>query len=201
MRYSWDAIRTLIAVDDNWMPYQLLPDKPSDEYGVAAIDMFVVPLPDKIYLPAESVEKHALNILAQKPFGFDFGYIKQPVIRYLLTSSSTMQRWALKNQANLPPKLLATMMDLPLPRFLWVVEIGDLTTWSKGRCNLRFIFDATASAQEKMVFVLLHDATLAIVHDRSSEKLSVRKVPLTEAGSAAKSCLEMPLFDSNLRSF
>jgi len=201
VQYSWDSICTLVAVDDNWMPYRGLPDKPPNEYGVGAIDMFVVPLPDKIYLPAESVERHALSMLKTPPFGLDFSFVTQPVVRYLLTTSSTMQKWALENEDQFPPTLLAALMDLPLPRFIWMVEIGNLTTWGKGRCNLRFVFDATASAQEKMVFVLLHDASLAVVHDRSSGKQTVSKIPLVQPGCTTNRSIDMPLFDSNLHSF
>lgn len=202
VQYSWEQIRSLVAVDDNWMPYQVLPDVPANDYGIEAVDTFVVPLPDKIYLPAESVEKYALNVFNQSPFGLDFTGLNNPVMRYLLTTASTLQRWALdQDGSSVPPKLLAAIMDMPLPRFLWVVEIGGLTSWNKKCCNLRFIFDATASAQEKLVFVLLHDATHAIVHDRSSEIISVKKVPLTDQTSSSGRFFEMPLFDGNLYSF
>ena len=60
--HVWPQVETLLAVDDNLLPYSTVPlDSPttaagSPSYTAKSFEAFIVALPDKIYYPADAVE-------------------------------------------------------------------------------------------------------------------------------------------------
>jgi hypothetical protein len=66
LRYAWDELKALIAVDDNYLPYLSVPIAPdgSAPYSAADIDSFIVALPEKVFYPADAVDRLSATILA-----------------------------------------------------------------------------------------------------------------------------------------
>jgi hypothetical protein len=170
--FEWDAIHSLIVVDDNHMPYLSIDSLDGDPYSVADIDAFVIPLPEKIYYPAEAVELQILHLLEQgyvtEPKGqaLSWAYLKQPVVRYFLTTASRIRTFARDNKSAYPRDLFKAIMELTLPQFLWVAQIASHADWTLRRSNVMFLIDATASALDEDPFFLVHDRDRAFVHDR-----------------------------------
>lgn len=169
--FSWEAINSFVVVDDNYMPYLTIDCLDGGPYKITDIGTFIVPLPEKIYLPAEAVDKHVVHLLE---YGFpelDLSHLIQPVVRYFVTTSAKLRAYA-RGQTALPRALFQILMDLALPQFVWVVQIASMADWRRNRCNVLCILDATASAYDEEPFFLIQDRRRAFVYDRgdSGEK-------------------------------
>jgi hypothetical protein len=170
--FSWEAINSLIVVDDNYMPYRAIDSLTSTPYRVTDIDAFIVPLPEKVYYPAEAVEVQVNELFATTGFPrLDWSYVKQPVIRYFVTTSAKLREYFREQKSALPQELFALVMNLTLPQFVWVVQVAGVREWEQQRCNLTFLVDATASALDEEPFFLLHDRERAFVYDRGDRKV------------------------------
>ncbi len=175
--FEWDAVEALIVVDDNHMPYMTIDTLNSKHYKVGDIDAFIVPLPEKIYLPAEAAEAQIVDVLENGYVSdtvnvqqLDFSFMDRPVIRYFLTTSSSFKAFARTNQSAYPAELFQTLMDLTLPQFVWVAQVADLEEWKQQRSSVTFLLDATASASDVDPFFMLHDQHRAFVHDRGDTR-------------------------------
>jgi hypothetical protein len=191
--YWWSAVNSLLVVDDNFFPYRRVGSLDTEtDYLLSDIVGFIVPLPDKVYMPADSLEIYVEDQLRSPPHGLDFSHVKRPVVRYFLTTSSSLRKY-IKDQASLLDVALSTRLQtLVLPQFVWVAEVADLTERKAGRSNLLFLLDATAGPHDEWPFFLLHDRNRAMIYDRAHDN---ELVEIT---------LDVPLaywtpFDLNLR--
>lgn len=167
VQYCWDATQSFYVVDDNLMPYQLVDGLDSAKYKVSDIDGFIVPLPDKIFFPAEAVERHIELVLKNRAFNLDLSHLNSPVARYFVTTSAALKRHFKESRTQFPVDLYMAVVELVLPQFVWVVELSSLTDWQNKRCNCLMILDATASAYDEAPYFVLTDATKAIIFDRA----------------------------------
>jgi hypothetical protein len=174
--FAWDYIQSLVVADDNFLPYRTVTFDPKDfQYTIDKIDYFVVPLPEKVYFTSAAVMAHTTNLLtAANAYTLDFSYLKQPIIRHFLTTSSAYKRFLSKNESQLPRELVQVSLELPLPQFIWVSEVSTVQDWATGYCHLRFVFDATAYRDEPRPFFLIHDRNNVVSYDRGyTRRLSV----------------------------
>ncbi len=168
--FAWESINSLVVVDDNYMPYLTIDCLDRAAYKVTDIGTFIVPLPEKIYLPAEAVEVHVVHLLEMGFPELDFSHLNQPVVRYFITTSARLRTYAREQETALPKSLFQVLMDLALPQFVWVAQIASLEDWKHGRCNITCVLDATASAYDEEPFFLVHDRERAFVYDRGDSK-------------------------------
>jgi len=71
--FAYDTVSGLVVVDDNLLPYHTIP-RPAgtgDDYGCDDVTAFIVPLPEKIYYPAEYADNLAIILATEKHLGFD----------------------------------------------------------------------------------------------------------------------------------
>lgn len=168
VRYSWDMIQCLVVADDNYLPYKMV-NQVATPYSIRDIDAFIVPLPEKIYYPAEDVMAFTEQVLNAGALGsLDLSFITEPVIRCFLTTSSSFKEFMRKNIAGIPIQLYMASQELPLPQFVWVVEVSTPDDWENKQCCARFILDATASKYEVRPFFIVHDQKGALIYDRAS---------------------------------
>lgn len=165
--YSWDMIQSFVVADDNYLPYKTI-TMTSSPYSVCDVDAFIVPLPEKIYYPAEDVMAFTEEVLREGAIGsLDLSFITEPIIRCFLTTSSSFKEHIRKNIATIPIELYVSSLELPLPQFVWVVEISTPHEWGKKKCSVRFILDATAGRYEIYPFFIAHDRHGALIHERA----------------------------------
>lgn len=169
LRYAWDAVQKLITVDDNYLPYLPIPivSDGKAKYSCADIDSFIVPLPEKVFYPADAVDRLAPTI-----FKFD-SVVKLPaesesVIRYFITTGSAFRNFVRERSSEFDPKLIEVVMTLPFAQFVWIVEIATREQWATGQISARAVLDATASLRDPMPFWLLHNRTDALAFERFS---------------------------------
>jgi hypothetical protein len=172
MRYSWDEIESLAVVDDNYLPYIAIPKNGGTLYSADDIDTFIVAFPEKIFYPAEAVERLV-------PALFKLGAVvglppqNETILRYFITTGSALRRFVRKHESEFDAQLLKTIMSLRFAQFVWVVEIATEPQWATNRFFARAIIDATASPRELMPLWLLHTAKEALVFDRETVGLEL----------------------------
>ena len=198
--HVWAQVESLLTVDDNLLPYATVPRNPggnpaaSPSYTTESIDAFVVALPDKMYYPADAVERSSLGI--QRSLSRARGSAKEPLElrRYFITTASRLREYARHNRTNLGDRLVSLIMHLETAQFVWVVEFCSATQWQGGQVSVRAIVDATASPTDRAPIWLLHDEDVAHVFDRSSAERKYTSIQLQRGGFGP-----FPRMELNLR--
>ena len=103
LRYAWDEVQSLAVVDDNHLPYMKIPAAPvpGAPYSAQEIDLFIVALPEKIFYPADAIDRLG-------PALFKLGAAvglppkEQTIIRYFITTGSA---FAASHEKELPSSI------------------------------------------------------------------------------------------------
>lgn len=171
--HAWDETKSLIVIDDNHLPYLPVPISPNSNvgpnicaYSAQDIDAFIVPLPEKVFYPADAVEELAKLLWKFKDLlGLpDEG---DSTIRYFITTSSSLRRFMRSRSSEFDPRLLASAMLLPMAQFVWVIEIASSKDWASGNISARAVVDATASLREPLPLWLFHSRNVAVAFERN----------------------------------
>src|SRR6185437_4502567 len=59
MRYAWDEVKSLVVVDDNYLPYLVIGKEGTLPYAADSFDALLVALPEKVFYPADAVDELA----------------------------------------------------------------------------------------------------------------------------------------------
>lgn len=170
--HVWSQVDTLLAVDDNLLPYRCVRTNgvsESDSYAAVNFDAFIVALPEKIYYPAHAVESFSKQAL----YSLHVEFLELPneetcLRRYFITTISALRRYARQNQSQMGDVLVGLIMRLNTAQFIWIVEYATKSQWAKGHIAGRSIIDATASPNDINPIWLSHNEEKAIVFDRST---------------------------------
>ena len=195
-QYAWDQVKSLIVVDDNYLPYRPVPVRGGPGYSAQDVDAFIVALPEKIFYPADAVDRLA-------PTLFKLGSLlglppkNKTVLRYFITTGSALRSFMRKRESEFDPKLLKTVMTLPFAQFVWIVEVATASDWAKGYISARAVLDATASLREVMPFWLFHSRTKALIFDRSKVGVNAKGIRALALSGMEKTALTR--WDQNLR--
>ena len=198
--HVWDQVDTLLTIDDNLMPYGSIPLAPSETpaasslYTAESFDAFIVALPDKIYYPADAVEKLSRRMAASLPYLWQGNTDSVQLRRYFITTVSELRKHARENHTQTGDTLVRLLMELNTSQYVWVVEYCSVNQWESGGVAARAIVDATASPRDPMPLLLLHDEDLAFVFDRSSASSEAKLIRLGRSGMG-----RLPRFELNLR--
>lgn len=165
-----------VGNDDNGFPYQLITNNVGQQpqqlympYSINQIKQFVAPLPEKVFLTAESFETLVKAILVRQDFGYDILSpaiaSETPVLRlFLTTGSSYKKRLTERGMGNMLVE--DVYRNLPLPHFIWVCEISQQSIYPDNILG-EIIWDATRNAYEPDGWIALHYPEILIV-DRGS---------------------------------
>jgi hypothetical protein len=167
MRYSWDEIKSFAVIDDNYLPYLSVPVSGGTWYSVKDIDAFIVALPEKMFYPAEAIDKIAPTLFK---IGGALGLpaAEESVIRYFLTTGSELRHFVRSRESEYDPTLFKAIMMLPYAQFVWIVEIATEQQWAINQVSGRAIIDATASLAEFNPLWLLHGPEGALFFERKT---------------------------------
>lgn len=196
MQYAWDKVKSVVVVDDNRLPYRSVPVRGGTDYAAEAIDAFIVALPEKIFYPADAVDRLA-------PTLFKLGAVlglppkDKTILRYFITTGSALRSFMRKRESEFDPKLLETVMSLPFAQFVWIVELATAADWATGQICARAVLDATASLREIMPFWLFHSRTKALVFNRGTVGASAKGIRALALSGMEKTALTR--WDQNLR--
>ncbi len=168
-------LKGFIINDDNHMPYQAIrkaDPKPGghwSDFKVEDVDIFIVPLYEKIYLTAEHVMKLSETILSHDDLGINarsnvlvYG---QLVTRTFLTSSKSYKKF--RQKKILPFRVSKVYAELQMPKFIWICEISTPELYVDGKVAGELIFDATANQYDRFAFLAIHYPDFLLLNDRN----------------------------------
>jgi hypothetical protein len=164
----------LVVNDDNCVPFQLL-HRDSTNLGGPHLSRhvfedivdFVVPLPEKVFMPAEGFQTVVMAIL-QKDKELSVSALspalhqKQLVLRLFLTSGKSYKKH-LAERGMGHPTVEEMYRNIPLPHFIWVCEISDRDAFARHDVRGEIIWDATRNACEPRGWIALHYPEVLVV--------------------------------------
>ncbi len=200
-RHAWDEVQHLLVVDDTQMPYLAIPkqDPPPDNLYSAEgdIDAFIVPLPEKLFYPAEAVEQQVAAL-------FEFhGFLELPseaesIVRYFVTTGAAFRQFVRANESAYDLNLLQAIMEIPFSQFIWVVEIATEADWRAKTVTARAVLDASASVTEVVPLWLFQTVGKALVFNR--EQVGVAAIDsMKELEFAGREGFVLTRMEVNLR--
>ena len=198
--HVWGQVDTLLTVDDNLLPYGIVPLNPGEmrtgslPYTTESFDAFIVALPDKIYYPADAIASLSQRVAKWLPTRWGGNDEPAKLRRYFLTTIADLRRYARENQTHLGDSLVGLMMQLDTAQYVWVVEYCSVEQWERGLVAARAIVDATASPNDPASMWLLHYEDTALVFDRSTADSPIESIQLNRAGLGP-----LPRIELNLR--
>ena len=173
--HAWDQVNTLLMVDDNRLPYRSVPASATStltsvggDYSGEQFDRFIVALPEKIHFSAVAVGALSDRLALVLVDGQRVARANVRIRRYFMTTVSALREEVRAHASNMGDVLTGLFMRLNSAQYIWVVEFCGLGQWDRGVVAARAIVDATASLQDPVATLLLHDDQLAILFDRSS---------------------------------
>jgi hypothetical protein len=196
-----------VVNDDNEVPYQLLNKSgtisdagaQSSQYKFSDIQEFIVPLPETVFLPAESFKTVVTTILENDP---DLGYRKlspslknsRLVLRLLLTTGHSFKKHLASRKMG-HPVVETAYRNIPLPYFLWVCEISTIDAYSSHQIHGEILWDATRNAYEPNGWIALHYPEILVLDLGSAlnEHQSLGQFPLEHS-------VTYPVYRNNLES-
>ena len=182
--HVWPQVETLLAVDDNLLPYATVPLQfPSAEPGAPAytadsFSSFIVALPEKVYYPADAIEPFSRRVERWLTRRRAPDQDRFQLRRYFITTISKLREYTRDHHTQLGDSLLDLMMHLDTAQYVWIVEYCSVAQWQSGQVGARAIVDATASTTDEVPIWLLHDEEVALVFDRSSPEMNPEAVHL-----------------------
>lgn len=201
---SADLINGFVVNDDNYLPYRYLLKKKTagdkvSEYHYSEIDSFIAPLNEKIYLSAEEMETLALSIISHPTLGFKQHTKRfkddKLILRMFLTSSRRYKHFRRRNPVY--AGIEKFYIELPMPRFIWVVEISTVGKYREGKVVGEIIFDSTANKYDMFSFMYIHYPGFFLINDRNKigddpDRFKVSEIELENVS-------DYSIFISNLR--
>jgi len=173
MRYAWDEVEKLGIVDDNHLPYLSIPVD-GGVYSAKDIDSFIVALPEKVFYPADAIDKLVPTLFKLGNF-LQLPPAEQTIIRYFITTSSALREFVRSHASEFDRQLIEAVMKLPFAQFLWVVEFATEKQWEVRQISGRAIVDATASLTESYPFWIFHGLRRALVFGRYAVSVDFKK--------------------------
>jgi hypothetical protein len=196
MQYAWDKVKSVVVVDDNHLPYRSIPVRGGTGLSAEDIDAFIVALPEKIFYPADAVDRLAPTLFKLGRF-LGLPPKNKTILRYFITTGSALRSFMRSRESEFDPKLLKTVMTLPFAQFVWIVELATAGDWATNQICARAVLDATASLREPMPFWLFHSRTKALVFDRSAVGAGAKGIRALALSGMEKTALTR--LDQNLR--
>lgn len=200
--HVWSLVDSFLAVDDNMLPYISVSlgdgtrrsNANAAQYTAEDFNAFIVPLPEKIFYPAQAVESFSLDTM----YPIYKAVLNLPaedllLRRYFVTTVSALRRFARKNVSQFGDELVNLFMHLRTTQFVWVIEYASEEQWKDKHITARVVLDASASRQDEQPMWLCHNHELAFVFDRSSGVPKGREIPLGRPANAPLSRMETNL--------
>ena len=160
-----------IIIDDNHAPYRSISfDSPKyNSKKTYFIDTFIVPLHKKVHLESMTARTIAINAMEsnEKDLEYTDYENKKLIYRVLLTSSRSFKTKIPVNYNSLKSTdyimIKRILLELEMPKFIWIVEFGNLSVYKKNKCQGFFVIDATSiNSTERLVAI---SSIIAIIYN------------------------------------
>jgi hypothetical protein len=169
--YSSQFNDAFVINDDNHVPYQLVQrtagaGAQASKYTFKEILDFIVPMPEKVFLPAEDFQTVVTAILQSSEFGYKVlsSSLKDSrlVLRLFLTTGKSFKR-CLGGRKMGHTVVEDMYRNIPLPHFVWVCEISNIDAFGRHEVCGEILWDATRNAREPNGWIALHYPEILVV--------------------------------------
>jgi hypothetical protein len=202
--HAWEQIESILAVDDNLLPYGCIPVDPVTSplarvpvpsYVTMNFFAFIAALPEKIFYPAIAVDTYTEDVLYPLLANELSGLPPADTMlrRYFVTTVSRLRDFARQRHSEMGDELLNVLMRLNTAQFVWVVEYASFEQWQLGHIAARAIIDATASPRDPVPIWLAHDHQTALMFDRSKPDLDFTALKLERPQNTPLGRMELNL--------
>ncbi|WP_244788342.1 hypothetical protein [Cupriavidus pauculus] len=175
---AWSMVESLVTIDDNYLPYTRLGRKfqPPQKREAGDIDVFIAPLPDKIYYPAELVDVSSAALPVSFGEMLEFPLEGDRVVRYFVTTAASLRRHMRERPKEFAEGLTEAVMKLSLPQFVWIVEYSSIEEWRKKQVSVCALMDATAGTNDDDPLWAIFDGSNGLVFDRTCAEVKALKL-------------------------
>ena len=199
--HVWSRVKSLLAVDDNMLPYSSVgigdntrSEVDTENYTAEDFNAFIVPLPEKIFYRSENVESFSLGTM-NTIYRNIFNVSEEDTLlrRYFVTTVSALRRFARERASQFGAELVDLLMQVRTTQFVWVIEYASEDQWKDKHITARVVLDASASCEDEQPMWLCHSHELAIVFDRSSTEPKGHAIALRRPANTPLSRMETNL--------
>lgn len=196
--FSSQFNREFVGNDDNGSPYQRLATAVGTgtmPRPISEVVQFIAPLPEKVFLPAESFQSVVSDLLLKSQMTYTQHSPRinseLPLLRLFLTTGRSFKK-RLTERGMGHPDVVEIYRNLPLPHFIWVCEISHKSCFPDKILG-EIIWDATRNAHEPNGWIAVHYPEILIVDTGTAlNKVQyVEKFPLSDSQ-------EYPIYRNNL---
>lgn len=151
--FSNQSLEEIVVNDDNASCYQKTQIATPTSYYSGAdwkdvlLTSFMVPLPSKVYMDAYLAINQSKYLLGQ--------FAPDGVVARTYLASCRSFRNHLAISGILPNEDKNILMDIALPRFVWITEFGSQTEYKSKICSGIILLDATESADRSSSSLIL----------------------------------------------
>ena len=193
--YDFDSVeKQFIFIDDNQPVYQAaLLSNPAAHYMAAwhncKITHFIVPLYTKIYLEAYEAKNFIARFLINGPEPLNN---KSDILLRTYLASSRSFKDNLATNASFSPDLKDIILELAMPKFIWIAEISSKDLIKQKKANGLIIIDATEAniVFNKPLIIAAYQGKV-INFEADTKKLEKNDLPLDD----------FTIFENNLKSY
>lgn len=187
-------VESLIVNDDTTFPYQAIHMvKPPEDstglptYSITEIDRIIVPLYSRVQLAYDDVRIISLRMIdATKQ-----NWPSLSVVRIFLASSNTFREYINHDCKSLDKIVRSIFVKLPMPKFIWCVEISEPGHYKEGYIDGMILIDSTSATVNPDPGLLIFDNTGALRYKDGPKVLEYISTPMRE--------LQVPRFSHNLK--
>ncbi len=183
-------VDTIIVNDDSFFPYQPVSSGPRAfqvPYNLMEIDRLIVPLYPRIQLDYSTVRLLTLRAMEADKARWP----STAVTRIFLASANTLREHINQNCGALSPRSRTVFVILPMPKFVWCVEVGSPEHYQAGYIDGMILFDSTSATVNPSPELLIYDSTGNLRYKDDDTLWELEEAPMGE--------LCIPSFSSNLK--
>ena len=179
--YSYNrSIDKIVVNDDNMPPYQEFdinkpcfyytePPFDKDEWNNAFINIFVVPLPERVHMFPDVAIKFSQEILMN--IAED-----KSIYRTFLASSRSYKNHLMSSRA-LSNANKNKLLEIEFPRFIWVTEFELEDDYKQGEATGLLILDATEFSKSRTAVVVYIDKFRNFAYNNSNNQWELLNLP------------------------
>jgi hypothetical protein len=180
----YDSPFKYLLVDDNLRPYQIISlEDPACNHVLlnpiwkdCEIVAAIVPLHSKIYVEADRAREIAMQALRSLD---SVKALPSLVLRVLLTSSRSFKE-AVSLNPDLSDTLKKAIVDLNMPKFVWIAELGTQKSYEKGKATGMILLDATEPKKGDVLAYLIENTYFGPVNGGAPDLYNLSINPFTQ---------------------